>query len=135
MYKAKLIQEATSKELKEKLEEKAAKLEEVEQRCKKLEMQNAETINELRTLILEKKTLVEQQLKKKKKRFCLFRRRDAAASSPDASSFSTSVPSKKTKKTTPKRQALASATKRPGDGIDLTNEPNLSSDEGSAQSI
>ncbi|CAI5689292.1 unnamed protein product [Oreochromis niloticus] len=92
MHKDKLIQEATSKQLKDKLEEQQATLEEVEQRCKKLEKQNTETIDELRNLILEKKALVEKCMKKKTKWFRLFRRRDAAASSPDvASSCSTSV--------------------------------------------
>ncbi|CAI5658732.1 unnamed protein product [Oreochromis niloticus] len=92
MHKDKLVQEATSKQLKDKLEEQQATLEEVEQRCKKLEKQNAETVDELRNLILEKKALVEKCMKKKTKWFRLFRRRDATASSPDvASSWSTSV--------------------------------------------
>ncbi|CAI5680317.1 unnamed protein product [Oreochromis niloticus] len=93
MHKDKLMQEATSKQLKDKLEEKQATLEQVEKRCNKLEKQNAETIDELRTLILEKKALVEKCMKKKKtKCFRLFWRRDATASSPDAaSSCSTSV--------------------------------------------
>lgn len=54
MLKAHLIQEASS-ELKEKLGDTQATLEEVKQRCQKLEKQNAETIDELRALILEKK--------------------------------------------------------------------------------
>ncbi|KAL3967442.1 leucine-rich repeat-containing protein 16 [Sarotherodon galilaeus] len=92
LHKAKITQEATAKELKEKLEEKQATLEQVEQKCKNLEKQNAETIDELRTLILEKKALVEKSMKKKKKFFRLFQKRDNTAFSTDvASSCSTSV--------------------------------------------
>ncbi|XP_039856336.1 polyamine-modulated factor 1-binding protein 1 [Simochromis diagramma] len=92
MHKDKLMQEETSKELREKLEEKRATLEEVEKTCKKLEKQNKETIDELRTLILEKKALVEKCMKKKNKRFRWPWTRDSTASSPGvASSCSTSV--------------------------------------------
>lgn len=73
LQKAKLTQEATSKDLKEKLEETQATLEQVEQTCKKLERQNTETIDELRTLILDKKALVEKSMKKKRRFFCFFR--------------------------------------------------------------
>ncbi|XP_039894699.1 golgin subfamily A member 6-like protein 22 [Simochromis diagramma] len=74
MCKANLMEEATYKDLKEKLRKKQATLKEMEQRCQQLEQQNAETNDQLRTLILENE-LMEKHLKKKKKGwFCrLFR--------------------------------------------------------------
>ncbi|KAL3969278.1 kinesin family member 23 [Sarotherodon galilaeus] len=72
MCKANQMEEATYKDLKEKLRKKQAGLKEMEQRCQQLEKQNAETNDQLRTLILEKKELMEKYLKKKKKGFCWF---------------------------------------------------------------
>ncbi|CAI5650791.1 unnamed protein product [Oreochromis niloticus] len=76
-------------------------LKEMEQRCQKLEKEVEETTDQLRTLILEKKVLVEKLMEKKKKRFCFFWRRDTPAFSTSSifstadvtSSPSTSVPS------------------------------------------
>ncbi|CAI5687023.1 unnamed protein product [Oreochromis niloticus] len=76
-------------------------LKEMEQRCQKLEKEVEETTDQLRTLILEKKVLVEKLMEKKKKRFRFFWRRDTPAfstfsifSTADVtSSPSTSVPS------------------------------------------
>uniref|UniRef100_A0A3P9AXK6 Protein kinase domain-containing protein n=1 Tax=Maylandia zebra TaxID=106582 RepID=A0A3P9AXK6_9CICH len=101
MQEAKVMQEETSKELKGRLKDKQAELEEVEKTCRRLEKENTETIDQLRTLILEKKVLVEKLLEKKKKRFCFFWRKDTPAfstlstfSTADVtSSSSTSVPS------------------------------------------
>lgn len=62
MQEAKVMQEATSNELKGRLEDKQAELEEVEKTCRRLEKENTKTIDQLRTLILEKKVLVEKLL-------------------------------------------------------------------------
>nr|XP_024661842.1 golgin subfamily A member 6-like protein 6 [Maylandia zebra] len=74
MRKANRMEKATYKDPKEKPRKEQAGLKEMEQRCKQLEKQNAETNDQLRTLILEKKALMEKYLETKKRGFCwLFR--------------------------------------------------------------